>query len=158
MTTGSGKIYEIRLEQLVPRPIDVVFDFFSRASNLAILTPPWLDFRMVGAPEQLEAGSLIDYKLCIHKIPVRWTTQITEWEPPRRFVDIELSGPLALWHHEHVFVPDPNGTIMQDTVCYALPFGLLGQIANRLLVARDLEDLFDFRAQKMRELFPGPNP
>ncbi|HTC47650.1 MAG TPA: SRPBCC family protein [Candidatus Aquilonibacter sp.] len=149
----SGKIYEFQRTQLVPRPLETVFEFFSRAANLQVLTPPWLEFRLVDAPQELAAGSLIRYKLRVHKVPIRWTTQITEWEPPRRFVDIELSGPYALWLHEHTFTPDPKGTIMRDTVRYALPFGFLGQIANWVMVERDVRTIFDYRTKKMRELF-----
>jgi ligand-binding SRPBCC domain-containing protein len=148
-----AKNYILKRSQWVPQPLDTVFEFFSRAENLQTITPPWLEFRMVDAPKQMHAGSLIRYQLRVHKIPVRWTTEITEWNPPHRFVDIELSGPYALWHHEHKFFAENNGTTIEDEVTYALPFGLLGQIACRLFVSRDLENIFDYRARKMRELF-----
>jgi ligand-binding SRPBCC domain-containing protein len=134
-----------------------VFDFFSLAQNLSLLTPPWLEFKMVEAPE-LRAGALIHYRLRIHGLPARWTTKITEWAPPHRFVDIQLSGPYQLWHHEHVFTAGRDGTTMADTVRYALPFGPLGRLAHWAFVGHDLQHVFDYRAQKMRELFGAEAP
>ena len=149
----SGKIYILHRQQLVSRPIAEVFEFFSRASNLQVLTPPWLDFRIVEAPETMEAGSLIRYKLRIHKLPIRWTTEIIEWQPPHRFVDVQLSGPYSLWHHEHTFMADPKGTLVEDKVRYALPFGFVGRIANWMSVERDVTAIFDYRERKMCKLF-----
>ncbi len=147
------KTYTLHRAQVVPRRVEEVFEFFSHAGNLQALTPPWLDFRMVNAPGELQAGSLIRYQLRIHMLPIRWTSEITAWQPPHRFVDVQLSGPYTLWHHEHKFSPDPRGTIVEDTVQYALPLGILGQIGHWGLVRRDLKNVFDYRAAKMRELF-----
>ena len=81
-------------------------------------------------------------------MPIRWRTRIAVWEPPRRFVDVQVAGPYALWHHTHDFEPAGDGeTVMRDTVRYALPFGPLGEIAHRLFVARDLQAIFDFRRE-----------
>jgi ligand-binding SRPBCC domain-containing protein len=105
----------------------------------------------------MRAGALIEYRLRLHGVPVSWLTRIEEWDPDParpRFVDMQLKGPYALWHHTHEFEPDgTGGTLMRDTVRYALPFGPLGEIARRLFVARDLEAIFDFRTQQVaREL------
>ncbi len=147
-------IYHLNRAQWLPRQIDEVFSFFSRPENLQTITPPWLDFRMVETPPALIAGSLIRYRLRWHGIPIRWTTKITEWNPPIGFVDRALSGPYALWNHEHSFVTQDGGTMMRDHVTYALPFGPLGRLAYPL-VGRDVERIFDFRAHTMRNLFPG---
>ena len=101
----------------MPQTIEAVFEFFSRAENLQALTPPWLEFRMVDAPKQMQAG------------------------------------PYALWHHEHRFIAERSGTTIEDEVTYALPFGVIGQAVQRMFVRRDLENIFNYRAQKMRELF-----
>lgn len=148
-------IYLLEREQWLPRAIDEVFAFFSRPENLQVITPPWLDFRMVKTPEALGARSLIRYRLRWHGIPVRWTTEISEWSPPDGFVDRGISGPYALWNHEHRFMQQNGGTTMSDRVTYALPFGGLGEIAHTLAVKRDVEKIFDFRAETMRQLFPA---
>jgi ligand-binding SRPBCC domain-containing protein len=126
---------------------DEVFPFFADARNLEAVTPPWLGFRVVTpGPISMAAGALIEYRLRLHGVPLRWRTTIAVWDPPRRFVDVQLSGPYRMWHHTHYFSRAPDGgTVMRDTVRYALPFGPLGALAHRLLVQRDLDRIFDFR-------------
>ncbi|MGA2744006.1 MAG: SRPBCC family protein [Candidatus Sulfotelmatobacter sp.] len=147
--------YLLEREQWLPKAVEDVFRFFSRPENLQVITPPWLDFRMVETPEALAAGSLIRYRLRWRGLPIRWTTEISEWNPPHGFVDRELSGPYALWNHEHWFEARDGGTIMRDRVTYALPLGWAGRVAQRIVVRRDVEAIFDFRAETMRRLFPG---
>jgi ligand-binding SRPBCC domain-containing protein len=147
--------YILERDQWLPKSLDDVFSFFSRPENLQTITPPWLDFRMVDAPQALAVGSLVRYRLRWHGLPIRWTTEITEWSPPHRFVDRELRGPYALWNHEHWFVPHDGGTKMNDRVTYALPLGILGRLAHSIVVNRDMERIFDFRADTMRRLFPA---
>ena|SRR5579863_2895006 len=149
------RTYILERKQWLPRPIVEVFTFFSRPENLQVITPPWLDFRMVKTPETLQAGSLIRYRLRWRGLPIRWTTEISEWNPPHGFVDREVAGPYALWNHEHMFSPDNGGTMMHDRVSYALPFAWFGQVAHGMLVKRDVERIFDFRAETMRRLFPA---
>ena len=149
------KTYQLDREQWLPRPVGEVYLFFSRPENLQVITPPWIDFRMVEAPQMLAAGSLIRYRLCWRGIPVRWTTEISEWNPPDGFVDRAVSGPYALWNHEHRFTACEGGTSMRDRVTYALPFGWVGRLAHAALVRRDVERMFDFRAESMRRLFPA---
>lgn len=147
--------YKLEREQRLLRPIEEVFEFFSRPENLQILTPPWLDFRILNPPQQIRRGVLIHYRLRWRKlIPLRWTSEISEWNPPRLFVDRQVSGPYALWNHEHSFIADRNQTIVGDRVTYALPFGWIGNLAHQLGVRRDVEQIFDFRAQALRRLFP----
>jgi ligand-binding SRPBCC domain-containing protein len=139
---------EQRLPHTEPRE---VFPFFADAANLEAITPPWLNFRVVTPrPIEMRAGTLIEYRLRLRGLPVRWLTKIEAWEPPHRFVDAQLAGPYKLWHHTHEFVPDgEGGTIVRDTVHYALPYGPLGEIARRLFVARDLATIFDYRAERL---------
>jgi ligand-binding SRPBCC domain-containing protein len=146
--------YLLEREQWLPKPIEEVYLFFSRPENLQVLTPAWLQFRMVEAPAALAAGSLIRYRLSWHGLPIRWTTEISAWNPPHGFVDREVKGPYALWNHEHWFVEHEGGTTMRDRVAYALPFGWIGRLAHGA-VRRDLETMFDFRAEAMRRLFPA---
>ena len=134
-------------EQRLPGDPETVFGFFADAANLEAITPPWLRFAIVTPrPIAMGAGTLIEYRLTLHRLPIAWLTQITAWEPGVRFVDVQLSGPYRLWHHTHEFAADGAGaTVMRDTVRYALPLGPLGEIAHRAFVARDLARIFDFR-------------
>ncbi len=150
-----AKSYILRRRQWVPRPVDVVFDFFSRPSNLQSITPAFLDFKITDAPAELQAGSLVRYTLRIHRVPVCWTTEITEWKPPHSFVDVQVSGPYRLWRHTHTFAAERGGTVIEDEVEYALPLAVIGRVAHWVLVRRDLEVIFDYRGEKMRELFGG---
>jgi ligand-binding SRPBCC domain-containing protein len=142
------RIYTLEREQRLAPPPDAVFPFFGEARNLEAITPPWLGFDVV-TPEPIEmgAGTLIEYRLKLHGVPVRWLTQIEVWEPGRRFVDRQLLGPYRLWHHTHTFAADGEGTLMRDVVRYALPLGPLGALAHAALVRRDLEAIFDFRRE-----------
>ena len=149
------RLYYLEREQWLPRPIEQVFSFFSRPENLQVLTPPWLDFRMVETPQTLGTGSLMRYRLRWHWLPVRWTTEIVVWEPPNRVVDRQASGPCVLWNHEHRFSPSHGATSMRDCVTYALPLGVMGRLAHSMRVKRDLEHMFDFRAEAMRRMFPA---
>lgn len=148
-----AKVFTLSREQWLPKPIELVFEFFSRPENLQSITPPWLDFRIVESPRDLCVGSLIHYTLRWRHVPLRWTTQITAWDPPRRFIDTQISGPYTLWEHEHRFVPESTGTRIYDTVRYSLPLGFLGTLTHRGWVESDLNKIFDFRRQQMEELF-----
>jgi hypothetical protein len=146
--------YLLDREQWVPRPIDEVFDFFSDAANLELLTPPWLKFQIVTPPPiKMAAGTLIEYRIHWHFIRLRWITEILEWSPPTRFVDIELKGPYKRWHHTHSFIAEHGGTTIRDEIRYALPLGPLGAVANRLSVGRDLTRIFDYRTERVSERF-----
>jgi len=146
--------HTLRREQRLPRPVDEVFAFFGDARNLESITPPLLSFRVLTPdPIEMGPGTLIRYRLRVRRIPVGWLTAIREWDPPHRFVDEQLRGPYALWHHTHTFEPDgEDATLMRDIVRYALPFGAAGELARRLFVGRDVESIFDYRAQRIAEL------
>jgi ligand-binding SRPBCC domain-containing protein len=148
--------YAVHREQWVPRPLAEVFAFFSDARNLELLTPAWLRFHVVAAPNQIASGAHIRYRLGWHGIPFRWTTEITRWNPPHDFEDIQLSGPYKLWRHTHSFREQDGGTQMTDVVEYALPFGFLGRIAHAVQVRRNVETIFDYRYERIREKFGGP--
>jgi ligand-binding SRPBCC domain-containing protein len=134
-------------EQRLDGTPDEVFPFFADAGNLEAITPPWLRFHVVTPrPIAMREGTLIEYRLTLHGVAVNWLTRIEEWVPGVRFVDSQLHGPYALWHHTHEFAPDGEGrTLMRDTVRYALPFGPLGELAHRAFVRRDLQRIFDYR-------------
>lgn len=137
----------------LPCPPAEVFYFFSDAHNLQAITPNWLNFKILTpAPIRMKEGTLIDYQLQIHGLPVRWQTEITAWQPAHRFVDEQRRGPYRLWIHEHRFDALDGGTTCTDQVRYAVPGG---ELMYRLFVRRDVERIFAFRAVKLRELFGG---
>ena len=148
----------LRREQRLPHPPEAVFPFFADAGNLEAITPPWLGFQILTPrPIEMAAGTLIEYRLRLHGVPVRWLTRIEAWEPGTRFVDAQVRGPYRLWHHTHEFAPDgAGGTIMRDTVRYRLPFGVLGAVAHRAFVARDLAAIFDHRARRVAASLTAP--
>lgn len=153
------KIHTFRRETFVPRAREEVFAFFSSARNLESITPPFLRFHVLTPdPIEMRAGTLLDYKLNVRGLPMRWRTEITEWNPPFGFRDIQLKGPYAMWDHTHRFEERDGGTWMEDEVRYALGFGVFGEIARRVLVERDVRAIFDYRAERIRELFTIPAP
>lgn len=148
------KVYRIFRRQWVPAPLEVVFAFFDRPENLNEITPPSLHFRILTpSPVPMHQGALIDYSIRLMGIPMRWTSYIAVYEPPRCFVDVQLRGPYSFWHHTHRFQAVNGGTEITDEVLYALPFGILGRVIHTLLVWRQLEYIFDYRSQRIQERF-----
>jgi hypothetical protein len=147
-------IHTLRREQLLDAPADVVFAFFADARNLEAITPPLLRFSVVTpSPIEMAVGTFIQYRLRWHGVPIRWDTLIQAWEPPRRFVDVQVRGPYRLWHHTHeVQALDGGRSRMRDTVRYAIGFGPAGALAHGLMVGRDLETIFDYRARRVPAL------
>ncbi len=145
--------FQFRQELWLPAPPGRVFPFFADARNLETITPPWLRFRVTSDGEiPMGEGARIDYRLRVHGLPLRWQSEITAWEPPRRFIDSQIRGPYRFWIHEHRFEAAAGGTRVLDRVDY-LPPG--GWIADRLLVARDIRKIFAFRAEALRRQFPA---
>lgn len=139
--------------QFIPRPRSEVFSFFSDATNLERITPPFLHFRIVTpTPIDIHEGALLDYRLSLFGIPFAWRTRIEVFEPDRRFIDNQIRGPYRLWRHLHEFEEADGGTRMLDRVEYDVPFGPLGNLARALFVTRTVERIFDFRAQTISEL------
>ena len=131
--------------------------FFADASNLPKITPTWLNFT-VDTPGTIEIGqdSLIDYTIRWMGIPVKWRTRIIDWSPPRQFIDLQIRGPYALWHHQHTFEPSASGgTVCRDRVIYRLPFGPLGRVGHPLVVRRQLLDIFSFRRKVIADQLGG---
>ncbi len=149
------RIHVLERRQRIDQPPAEVFPFYADAGNLERITPPWLGFEVTTPrPIEMDVGALIAYRLRIHGVPVSWTTRIEEWDPPRRFVDAQLSGPYSLWHHTHTFAGDgEGGSILGDRVRYAIPFGPLGGLARELFVERDLDQIFDYRRDAVAAFF-----
>ncbi|MFN7905551.1 MAG: TIGR01777 family oxidoreductase, partial [Pseudobdellovibrionaceae bacterium] len=140
-------------EQFIPATPREVFPFFADAKNLEQITPKSLNFNVLRiSTPQVEKGTLIDYKLKLHGVPLSWRTLIEDWEPGTRFVDTQLKGPYQLWHHTHTFEPMAGGTLMTDTVRYKLPMGYLGWLTAGLWVKSDVQKIFDFRRSFISEM------
>lgn len=149
-----GKRYQLRRTQIIPKPVDEVFPFFAAPENLQILTPGFLDFRILTpSPIPMRVGTLIDYRLSLFGVPLTWRTRIESYEPGVSFVDVALESPYRRWHHLHTFTPAPDGTRMEDLVDYELPMGPLGRVAHALVVERTLARIFDYRADAVRATF-----
>jgi ligand-binding SRPBCC domain-containing protein len=131
--------------------IDRVFHFFAQAENLQRLTPPFLNFRiMTPLPIAIEQGTTIDYRLSLRGVPITWRSEITAWDPPRRFVDEQRKGPYRMWKHTHTFEASDGGTLVRDRVEYAT-WG--GSIVNRLFVAPELRRIFEYRRSMLERTF-----
>jgi ligand-binding SRPBCC domain-containing protein len=147
--------YQLHQSVWVPSPLSEVFDFFSDPANLEYLTPRWLRFRIATpTPFEMRPGQMIDYRLRLHGIPLRWRSEITAWDPPYRFVDEQRRGPYRLWRHEHRFEETKGGTTVVDQVSY-VPRG--GALVHRLFVRPNLTTIFDYRQAQLRERF-GEDP
>lgn len=147
----------MRRKQTLPLHLDEAFGFFTDASNLERITPPELNFRIVTEkPIRMELGTLIEYRLRLHGIPLRWRTEITKWEPPNSFVDTALRSPYRTWVHTHSFSANPEGgTDMVDEVRYRLPFAPVGNLVHPF-VRSELNRIFDFRREEIEDiLFSG---
>ncbi len=151
------KVYILRETTTLPAPIGTVFEFFGRPENLERITPGWLGFQMLTPlPIAMGRGTLIEYAIHLSGIPLRWTTLITAFDPPYRFVDEQLRGPYSFWHHTHEFRDVGGMTEMIDTVRFAMPFGPLGRLAHGLWVRGQLKRIFAHRRVAIREYFPQP--
>lgn len=147
----------LETELWLPRPRDEVFPFFADAHNLEALTPAFLHFEVLTPdPIVMRPGLLLDYRLRIHGVPVRWRTEIEAWDPPFRFVDRQLRGPYRLWHHTHTFEERDGGTLCRDVVRYAAPGGPLRPLIERFFVRGDVARIFAYRTEQLRGRFGTP--
>ena len=145
------KGHRLTTDMFVPLPIENVFDFFADANQLERITPPWLGFQILTeAPIQMHSGALLDYKLKLRGVPIKWRTEICSWEPPNSFIDQQLRGPYKRWYHKHVFEATEGGTNVYDDVHYIVPFGGL---VNRLFVQKELEKIFSYRQEQLQKIF-----
>lgn len=144
--------HELIRTQVVAVPLEQAFAFFAEAQNLEAITPPWLGFEILEAPAKLERGARLRYRLRLFGVPLGWLTEITAWTPPRGFTDTQLHGPYSEWVHAHRLTTVTGGTEIRDHVRYRVPGGALAPLAERLLVRRWLDLIFDYRARRIGEL------
>ena len=149
------KLYSLQRRQFIPASRARVFAFFSKPENLSFLTPPGLGFHILTPiPDKMKEGALIDYTIRVAGLPVRWTTIVTHFDPPARFVDVQLKGPYSYWHHTHEFTAVNGGTQMTDTVHYGVPTGIFGKFIRELFIKQQLERIFDYRADRLKQIVP----
>jgi len=142
--------YVLECQLTAPVSIQEAFAVFENPYNLAKITPAWLNFRITSPQQvQIRKGAEITYQIRWAGVPLSWKTIITEYEPPFYFVDEQAQGPYKFWRHRHSFHPAENGTIVSDRVEYALPLGPAGWIAHKLLVARQLREIFAYRQKTL---------
>jgi ligand-binding SRPBCC domain-containing protein len=147
----ATKTFWLRKQIWLPQPRVKVFEFFANPQNLDRLTPAWLKFALVtAAPCVAKPGTLLDYRLRLRGIAIRWQSEITAWDPPNRFIDRQTKGPYSLWVHEHLFEDYQGGSLIKDNVEYAV---MGGRIVQKFLVAPDLERIFRYRHQVLEKLF-----
>lgn len=145
----------LRRVQRVPRPLEELFPFFANPANLSLITPPWLGLRVLTpAPLVMKAGARFEYRVAPLLVPQRWVTLIESYDPPRGFVDVQLSGPYKVWRHRHGFTADGDGTLVEDDVQYELPFGAAGRLAAPVVRAQ-LDAIFAHRSAVLSALFPA---
>lgn len=149
-------IYHLRTEHLLPVSIEIAWKFFSSANNLAMITPPEMDFKILTKLEDKEIyeGLLIDYIVKpVFGIPLNWQTEIFKVDKPHSFADRQLKGPYKIWEHTHTFIQKENGTLMIDEVKYKIPLGILGQLAHAMFVKVKVAEIFKFREKALENIF-----
>jgi uncharacterized protein len=141
-------------EQRVPRPIDEVFAFFSDAQNLALVSPPSVKLTFLSKlPIEMRDGAVIDYRLWLGPLPLRWQSLISEWKPPFRFADEQTKGPYSSWLHVHSFESAGDETIIRDEIRYQAPGGFLEPLVHALFVGPQLEAIFRYRRKAIEAHF-----
>jgi len=149
-------VYHLERSASVPVSLREAFEFFENPGNLARITPPWLNFRITSPqPIHMRKGAEIDYEIRWLGLPLKWKTEITEYEPPFFFVDEQTAGPYAYWHHRHEFKPTELGALVLDRLDYALPLGALGRMAHSVAVRKQLQEIFDFREKALAGILTG---
>ena len=140
-------IRTLERSQVVPVEIDEAFTFFGDPWNLEAITPPWLRFQILEAPESLARGSRLAYRLQLFGLPIRWQTEIVDWRPPYAFTDLQIAGPYRRWEHTHRLRSVDGGTEIYDHVVYRLPYEPLAGLVAPVTVQPWLVDIFDYRAR-----------
>lgn len=143
--------YRLKTEQLIYSNINKVFNFYSTPKNLNLITPPFLNFKILGNEyEDTTEGKIFIYKLKLHNLPVFWKSKIEQWSPPFKFVDKQLFGPYLKWHHHHIFEDLGKETKVIDIVYYTVPFG---SALHKLFVKKDLINIFNYRKESLNNIF-----
>ncbi|AEI13823.1 hypothetical protein Flexsi_0127 [Flexistipes sinusarabici DSM 4947] len=148
-------LYRLKRIQYLNSDIKTCWNFFSDPGKLAEITRAWLGFRVVSdLPGNMFPGLIIEYKITPFAFfETSWVTEITHVSEPFFFVDEQRLGPYKFWHHKHFFEESGDGVIMTDEVHYSMPFGIIGDILNRFVVRKRLENIFNYRFETLKKLF-----
>jgi ligand-binding SRPBCC domain-containing protein len=147
--------YRLQRTQQLHCDAETAWTFFSSPYNLSRITPPGMRFRVLPGADTgtISEGMMIRYSVSpLLRIPLRWTTRITQVDPLKSFTDHQQKGPYRVWNHVHEFFPNGSGVLMKDTVEYELPFGIMGKIMHTLVVRKKLERIFDYRYRVLEEM------
>jgi len=157
MIHRNGSQFILQTQQQFDRTPEELFPFFADAANLSRITPPWVNFEILTSPPiDMHQGTLIDYRIRLFRVPMRWRTKITHWQPPYQFVDTQISGPYHDWIHEHIFERNEQGTLMHDRVTFrSRGPGIVVAPLHALFVNRNVSRIFRYRQQILRDLFPA---
>lgn len=148
------KTHQLKRDISLAKDPDEVFSFFARAENLNLITPDWLNFKILTPPPiKMAKGTLIDYQIQLGWFKLNWRTEITEWNPPYSFVDKQINGPYLVWEHQHDFEKDGKNTIVRDRINYAVPGGILEPYIHFFYVRKKLDRIFDYRLEAIRKIF-----
>jgi len=152
---SQHKTERVKTKQNLPISLQQAWDFLSDPKNLKTITPDYMGFKIIsGADRKMYSGQLIQYIVTpLAGIKTTWVTEITHAVDKEYFVDEQRFGPYALWHHKHFIKKIPGGVEMEDIIDYKVPFGILGQLVHPILVKPKLKEIFDYREQKLIELF-----
>ncbi len=158
ITSLTSNTRRLETAQFINLPRRNVFSFFSDPRNLEAITPPWLSFRITDrSSEAMGQGTELTYRLRVHGLPMKWVSRITEWEPDRQFVDVQMKGPYAYWHHRHIFEEVDGGTLIRDQVDFQIPFGKPGRWLLGNMVESDIREIFGYRSDLTERLLSIPS-
>jgi ligand-binding SRPBCC domain-containing protein len=149
-------VYTFMSTQNIPASVEEVWDFFSNPNKLHLITPPYMKFKVISKEktERIYKGQVIEYTVKpILGIPLYWMTEITEVKDKTLFIDEQRKGPYKLWKHQHFFKEIPGGVEMTDLVHYRPPLWMIGSMANRLFLKKQLNRIFEYRYKKVEEIF-----
>lgn len=148
--------YQFKKNQKINGSIDELWEFISSPANLKEITPDYMGFDITSneLPEKMYAGMIISYKVSpLLGIKTNWVTEITQVKDKEYFIDEQRVGPYKIWHHQHIIEPIQNGVLMTDIVSYQPPFGILGAMANSLIIKNKLNEIFNYRTKAIEKKF-----
>ena len=152
----KSKIYSLETKQIIDRPIEEIWSFFTNPKNLNQLTPSDMNFKILsGSSDDFYEGKIISYSINPFKFyNIKWVTEITKIKKNDFFIDEQRFGPYKMWHHEHHFIKNnDNTTTIHDKVIYKLPYGIIGKINHKLFIKKRLLEIFNFRKKTMKQLY-----
>jgi ligand-binding SRPBCC domain-containing protein len=149
------KIYTLNKKQKLPISLDTAWEFLCNPANLSKLTPPEMNMKIIsGSDRPMYAGQVLQYSVTpLAGLKTKWVSEITQFEDKKYFIDLQLYGPYAFWHHKHFVKEIDGGVEMEDVIDYKVPLGILGQLVQPFIVKPKLEAVFNYRKMRLEEMF-----